>query len=169
MLSITRPPLDFRSKLNVVPVKSKPSPAENVVSASMSVLSCVRVIFLVRLLSLASAIAIESLKFPAFESAASPSILSLKFSDPSSSKPAPAKSETSTFMTPEEAESPSPANPVATLSLIMPSSIAFASIVNAPPAAIVASPETFAKIASSRFENVTFFSVPASERIKLSV
>ena len=45
-------------------------------------------------------------------------------------------------------------------------SIALAPTVKAPPAAIVASPEIFAKIASSRFEKVIFFSVPLSEKTK---
>ena len=43
-----------------------------------------------------------------------------------------------------------------------------AEIVKAPPAATVASPEMFAKIASSRFEKVIFFSVPLSEKTKWS-
>ena len=38
--------------------------------------------------------------------------------------------------------------------------------VKAPPAAIVASPLTLANIASSRFENVIFFSTPLSENAK---
>ena len=51
---------------------------------------------------------------------------------------------------------------------IIDGSTASAAIVKAPPAAIVASPETFVKIASSILENVIFFSVPASENKKWS-
>ena len=43
-----------------------------------------------------------------------------------------------------------------------------ASVESAPPAAIVASPETLLNIASSKLEKVIFFSVPLSEKIKWS-
>ena len=43
-----------------------------------------------------------------------------------------------------------------------------ASVVRAPPAAIVASPEILSNIASSKLEKVIFFSVPPSEKMKLS-
>ena len=71
-----------------------------------------------------------------------------------------------TASTPLEDVSPSPASPVATLSLIIEPSTAPSAIVNEPPAAMEASPLTFAKIESSRFEKLTFFSVPLSDTIK---
>ena len=58
------------------------------------------------------------------------------------------------------------------LSAIEPANIEFstapASIVKAPPAAMVASPLTSAKTASCKLENVIFFSVPLSENKKWS-
>ena len=48
-------------------------------------------------------------------------------------------------------------------------STAPAAIVSAPPSAIVASPLTEENIAPSKLENVIDFSVPASEKINLSL
>src|SRR6056300_1674825 len=68
-----------------------------------------------------------------------------------------------------------PPNDVSAPAIVIPSfaniefSTAPAAIVKAPPAAIVASPDTAPKIVSSKSLNVIFDSVPASEKIKLSV